>query len=236
MDKDGKATRGFALLAVALVVLVERPMASRLTARPPRDAPRAKELLACATARSATLAVTIGERGNVTKVVTWDPASAGFPPSFLAAAIKTVPKVLRPPSPPSLVAGFPRQIVERVTLHCIPPGIPAPLPPQRPPSGPIRVGGNIRPPFKWLDVSPVYPQTARDAGVQGTVIVEAIIWTDGSVQDGSGSGQQAVRIRQSVPLLDNAAIYAVRQWRYTPTVLNGVAVPVIMTLKVDFSG
>ena len=125
-------------------------------------------------------------------------------------------------------------MVEMVTLHCVPPGVPPPLPPQRPLNSPVRIGGSIKAPVKWLDVAPVDPQPARDAGVRGTVIVEAIIWTDGRVQDGSGSGRQAVRIRESVPLLDEAAIYTVRQWRFTRTVLSGVAVPVVMTLKVDF--
>jgi len=218
---------GFRLLAAVLFFLIAHADASRPSGCHPRDAPRLQALVACGTPQSATFAVTIGERGDLTNVI-----GLVGEPSFLAPAIKILPKVLRPPSPPSLVGAFPRQFVETVTLHCMPPGIPTPLPRRRSSSGPIHVGGTIGPPFQWLDVAPVYPHAARDAGVQGPVIVEAIIAIDGSVED--IAGLQAVRIKQSVPLLDEAAVYAVRQWRFAPTVLNGVAVPVIMTLKVNF--
>ena len=76
------------------------------------------------------------------------------------------------------------------------------------------------------DVPPVYPPVAQAARVQGVVILEAVIGPDGRVTD--------VSILRSVPLLDDAAIEAVRQWEYTPTLLNGVPVPVIMTVTVNF--
>ncbi|MCY4058444.1 MAG: TonB family protein, partial [Gammaproteobacteria bacterium] len=91
---------------------------------------------------------------------------------------------------------------------------------------PVRVGGDIPPPVKIRDVRPVYPPVAQSARVQGVVILEATINPLGEVVD--------VRVLRSVPLLDEAAIEAVRQWRYTPTVLNGVPVPVMFTVTVNF--
>ena len=105
-------------------------------------------------------------------------------------------------------------------------GLPPPPPPPPPPA-PIRVGGNIKPPTKTRDVRPRYPSIAQSARVTGVVILEATIGVDGKVQD--------TRILRSVPLLDQAAIDAVRQWEYSPTLLNGTAVPVIMTVTVQFT-
>jgi len=92
---------------------------------------------------------------------------------------------------------------------------------------PIRVGSTIRAPLKVRDVRPVYPPIAQSARVQGIVIIEATIAQDGQVVD--------ARILRSVPLLDQAAIDAVRQWQFTPTLLNGVPVPVIMTITINFT-
>jgi protein TonB len=67
---------------------------------------------------------------------------------------------------------------------------------------------------------------AQQARVQGIIIVEARIEKDGTVS--------SVRVLRSIPLLDEAAIDAVRQWEFTPTLLNGVPIPVIMTTTVSF--
>ena len=90
----------------------------------------------------------------------------------------------------------------------------------------FRVGGQIRPPTKVRDASPVYPPIAQAARVQGLVVIETVIGVDGRVQ--------SARVLRSVPLLDAAALAAVTQWTYTPTLLNGTAVPVIMTVTVRF--
>ena len=95
------------------------------------------------------------------------------------------------------------------------------------PQNAIRVGGNIAPPRRTVDVKPVYPADAQANGVQGLVICEAVIGPDGKVYD--------VRILRSVPMLDQAAIDAVKQWQDTPTLLNGTPVPVIMTVTVSFT-
>lgn len=102
---------------------------------------------------------------------------------------------------------------------------PPPLPP--PPQPPIaHVGGNIRPPQKITDVAPTYPPLALAAGIAGVVILETVIAEDGSVRD--------VHVLRSIPLLDAAAVEAVRQWRFTPTLLNGEPLPVVMTVTVEF--
>jgi protein TonB len=91
---------------------------------------------------------------------------------------------------------------------------------------PLPVGGNVQPPTKVRDVAPVYPAIARAARVAGVVIISATIGRDGKVQD--------ARVLRSIPLLDAAALDAVRQWEYTPTRLNGAPVAVVMTVTVNF--
>jgi protein TonB len=92
---------------------------------------------------------------------------------------------------------------------------------------PIRVGGAIKTPAQTKRVAPPYPPEAQAAGVQGVVIMEATIGVDGKVTD--------VRVLRSIPLLDQAAMDAVRQFEYTPTVIDGVTVPVIMTVTINFA-
>ena len=91
----------------------------------------------------------------------------------------------------------------------------------------VRVGGDIKEPKKIKDVKPVYPEDAKNAGIQGIIILESIIGTDGSVQE--------AKVLRGVPQLDKAALDAVMQWRYTPTLLNGEPVEVVMTVTVTFT-
>ena len=104
---------------------------------------------------------------------------------------------------------------------------PPPPPPPPPPPAPVRVGGAIKQPTKIKDQRPVYPPIAQSARVQGVVIIEAVIGPDGRVQE--------AKVLRSIPLLDAAALDAVKQWTYTPTLLNGQPVPVIMTVTVNFT-
>jgi protein TonB len=104
--------------------------------------------------------------------------------------------------------------------------LPVAPPPTPKPRETVRVGGGIRPPAKTRDAVPVYPTIAQAARVEGTVILEALLDERGRVQN--------LKVLRSYPLLDQAAIDAVRQWEYTPTLLNGVPVSVIMTVTVTF--
>jgi len=94
-------------------------------------------------------------------------------------------------------------------------------------TAPMRVGGSIKQPTRIKSVDPVYPDDAMKARVQGVVILECVISPSGDVE--------SARVLRSVPMLDQAALDAVKQWQYTPTLLNGVAVPVIMTVTVNFA-
>lgn len=102
---------------------------------------------------------------------------------------------------------------------------PAVAPP--PPSTPVRPGGNIRVPERVMHVAPIYPPLAVTARVRGLVIIEATIDTEGRVQD-------ARVLRSDSPLLNESALTAVRQWIYTPTLLNGIPVSVVMTVTVHY--
>jgi periplasmic protein TonB len=102
-----------------------------------------------------------------------------------------------------------------------PPVVAAPPEPQKP----IRIGAGLRQPTKLRGADPAYPAIAQAARVQGIVIIEATIDADGRVVN--------ARVLRSIPLLDQAALDAVRSWEYTPTMLNGVPVPVVMTVTVS---
>ena len=91
----------------------------------------------------------------------------------------------------------------------------------------MQVGGSIRRPERVHYVAPVYPALALAARRQGTVILEAVLDADGNVRE--------ARVLRSVPLLDAAALEAVQQWTFTPTLLNGEPVPVVLTVTVVFS-
>jgi TonB family protein len=91
---------------------------------------------------------------------------------------------------------------------------------------PVRVGGRVKEPAKLKDVKPVYPDEAKRDRIQGTVILECTIGTEGKVTD--------IKVLRGVPELIDAAVEAVKRWEYTPTTLDGVVVPVIMTVTVNF--
>jgi TonB family protein len=91
---------------------------------------------------------------------------------------------------------------------------------------PARIGGEFKAPMKTKDAKPVYPPEAQAARIQGVVIIEAIIDPNGQVA--------AARVLRSIPGLDEAAVAAVQQWEFTPTLINGQPSAVIMTLTVNF--
>jgi periplasmic protein TonB len=95
-----------------------------------------------------------------------------------------------------------------------------------PPPTVVRVGGQVHEPRKLKHVAPVYPSVARVAKIQGTVILQCLINAQGRVDN--------VELLRGVPMLDEAAVEAVKQWVYTPTLVGGVPVAVVMTVTVSF--
>jgi protein TonB len=77
------------------------------------------------------------------------------------------------------------------------------------------------------DVPPTYPPEAGRARIEGTVVLLAVIGKDGAVQD--------VRIESGLPILAQAAIEAVKQWRYRPYLLNGEPVEVDSRITINFT-
>lgn len=109
----------------------------------------------------------------------------------------------------------------------LPPVPPPPAPDPPPPPKIVRVGQGVREPVRIAGAPPQYPTFAREARVQGTVILEALINERGRIE--------RLRVLKSQSLLDAAAIAAVESWRYTPTLLNGVPVSVLMTITINFT-
>jgi periplasmic protein TonB len=102
--------------------------------------------------------------------------------------------------------------------------VPPPEPPR--PVTQVRVADLPVTPKKIVDARPVYPEIARAAHIEGTIIMEAVLDTSGRVTQ--------LRVLKSVPMLDQAALDAVRQWRYTPSLYGGHPVSVLMTITMRF--
>jgi periplasmic protein TonB len=102
-----------------------------------------------------------------------------------------------------------------------------PPPPKAAPQR-IRVGGNVQQAAIVHQVQPVYPQIAKTAHIQGTVILHAIIAKGGTVEE--------LQYVSGPPLLMRAAMDAVKQWRYKPTLLNGEPVEVDTTIIFTLGG
>lgn len=102
-----------------------------------------------------------------------------------------------------------------------------PPPPPEAPEPVVRTGGQIQAPVKLRGAPPRYPALAEQIGLEGLVIIECRVDRDGNVAD--------ARVLRGHPLLDEAALEAVRQWHYRPTLLNGTPVSVVMTVTMRFS-
>jgi protein TonB len=161
------------------------------------------------------------------------PIRANVPTPVTTAAPITAAQTIEPePASTETTAsaiGSPDGVVGGISLGVVGgrgvlPDVPIPPPPS--PTTPQRVGGIIKEPKKIRHVPPVYPSMAQQAHIEGIVVIEAIIGVDGRVKE--------ARVLRSKPLLEQAALDAVRQWEFTPTTLNGVPVPVIMTVTVNF--
>jgi protein TonB len=127
-----------------------------------------------------------------------------------------------------LPADFVAQGGTGVPMDTFSPGDPVIAPPPAPSRrDPVPVGGVVRPPTRLVYVPPVYPQIALAARVEGTVILQAVIDETGNVRE--------VKALRSILSLDDAALQAVSQWKFSPTLLNGTPVPVVMTVTVTFT-
>ncbi len=107
----------------------------------------------------------------------------------------------------------------------LPPGLGLPAADTTPPAL-VLAGRDVTPPRKLRHVAPAYPELAQRAGVAAVVVVECTIDPWGRIAD--------ARVLRGHPLFDAAALEAVRQWVYTPTLVGGVPVSVLMTVTVDF--
>jgi len=99
-------------------------------------------------------------------------------------------------------------------------------PPPPGPVTPVPASTLVTPPVKIRDASPVYPEVPRLARVEGQVVIEAVIGVTGDVVE--------TRVLRSTPMFAEAALAAVRQWKYRPTLINGRPVPVVLTVTVTF--
>lgn len=182
---------------------------------------------------------------TVSFVIPASPVLPAIPPPPPKAATAAVPSDINPDAAPSTASSNPVE-VDRRLFTVVPYGSDVPIgavgvpggtgdpskapilepppPPRRP--DPVRVGGAVSPPTRLSYAAPAYPHIAVVSKTEGSVILEATIDEAGVVRD--------VKVLRSIPLLDQAAIEAVRKWRYTPTRLNGAPVPVLMTVTVTF--
>jgi len=107
------------------------------------------------------------------------------------------------------------------------PAPPPPPPPPPVPSGPLRVGGDVKAPVVSNRAEPTYTEAARKARVAGTVVIEAVIDKNGNVD--------RVRVVKGLPAgLSEQAENAVKKWKFKPGTLNGQAVDTIFNLTVTF--
>jgi len=102
----------------------------------------------------------------------------------------------------------------------------APPPPAPVSKAPIRVGGRVKPPKALYTPAPQYPVIAKQTKVQGVVQIDAVLDTDGSVIE--------MKVVSGHPLLIQAALDAVRQWKYEPSYLNGQPIAVELIVNVTF--
>lgn len=165
------------------------------------------------------------------------PAQARPTPSPDAAPVEP-PTTIAPERPTDLgtigvpggvEGGIPGGVVGGVVgglLSEIPPPPAAPAP--APPRAPVRVGGQIKSPELVQRVEPTYPDIAVSARIRGTVILEALVDKEGRVAE-------LKVLRTASPLLDNAAIAAVKQWRYRPLVLNEQPEQFVLTVVLTFN-
>ncbi len=128
--------------------------------------------------------------------------------------------------PGGMVAGVPSGVLGEVLSSTrsapVPAKTPDPTPVKR-----MRIASRVAEANLIHDVAPQYPQEAGRARIEGTVVLMAVIGTDGTVKD--------VRIESGLPILAQAAINAVKQWRYKPYMIDGEPVEVDSRITINFN-
>ena len=99
--------------------------------------------------------------------------------------------------------------------------------PEKPRREPVRVGGGIKAPKIVFEFKPAYPPAARQQAVQGLVLMEITVNEKGEVW--------GARVVRGEPLLQDAALKAVRRWRFSPALLDGIPVPVLCFVELEFA-
>src|ERR1700676_246464 len=196
------------------------------------------------------------QRLNTTLLVAPLPPAAAPPPpppAAIARVVRTTPKTFTPGKlmalsfVPRAVAiandGAPPEVALMGVQGGIPGGIAGgqaggilggvisgavapPVPVSEGPKKPVRVGGNVRPPRLLSGPAPIYPILAQQSHIQGIVVIEAIIDERGNVVE--------MHAISGHPLLIPAAMKAVSQRKYAPTILDGEATPVNLRVEVSF--
>lgn len=170
------------------------------------------------------------------------PAPAPTPPKPAAEAPKPAVVEAPPPMPTEMVQ--PEMLPDEISVEPMPEpapvaagegveggvegGVPGGAPAVLPlPAGPLRVGGDVSAPVAISQVPPEYPNMARNSRVEGDVKLEAVIRRDGTVGD--------IKVLQGLRMgCTEAAIEALKRWRFRPGARNGVPVDVYYTLTVGF--
>jgi periplasmic protein TonB len=224
-DASGRARRRWSMLPISIAAhaftaaaIVIVPLVAEVELPKPASPPLNVRHVAVST--PPAIAAPSRRAAPIPRAVSTE-ATTAIPPEIPVPEATGTPYEV--PGAISDVIGVPSSIGETSTVA---PPEPSPPPPAAKPPGPVRISNGVREPKKLVDSRPVYPAIAQAVRIEGTVILEAVIDERGVVD--------RLRVVKSIPLLDAAAIEAVRQWRYAPTLLSGVPVPILLTITIDF--
>jgi periplasmic protein TonB len=145
-----------------------------------------------------------------------------LPPPSAGGVVGGVPGGVPGGTPGGVIGGIIGSVPSAAPPPPPPPVAAKPVTPQR-----IRVGGNVQAAKLIRQPKPVYPPLAKQARISGHVILNAIIGKDGTIQN--------LTVASGHPLLIQAALEAVKQWVYAPTLLNGEPVEVVTQIDVNFT-
>jgi protein TonB len=155
--------------------------------------------------------------------------------SSILVAPRTIPRGIDlTPDPPDAVAEIPGVsfgpagvLSSLPGMGTVAPPTPKPEPAPKQPAAPLKVSSGVQAARLVFGPKPAYPALAKTARVEGSVRLHALIARDGTVEN--------VQLISGPPLLVAAAMEAIRQWRYQPTILNGESVPVETDILVTFT-